>query len=1815
MGVPKFYRWISERYPCLSETVKELQIPEFDNLYLDMNGIIHTCSHPDDNNPHFRITLEKILADICHYIEFLFRIIKPKKVFFMAIDGVAPRAKMNQQRGRRFRSAREAEECEKRARESGEVLPTEKRFDSNCITPGTEFMVTLHEHLKYFAAQKVSTDPLWHGVRVYLSGHETPGEGEHKIMDFIRHDRTQPGYDHNTRHCLYGLDADLMMLGLSTHEPHFSLLREEVRFGGKKDNKRPATPEETTFHLLHLSLFREYLDFEFKDLKGKLPFGYDVEAIIDDWVLMGFLVGNDFIPNLPHLHIRHDALPLLWKTYMNILPECGGYLNEGGHLNVPRFAKYMEELKKFDIEKFTDMYTDLKWLEGKRQQNHTESTPVRLKPSVPVHNQFSAIGKEEVGDEALFGAGPGAHSEEQTNTAEEDEENVDTFDEEFLLHKRNYYQTKMEFETVTPEVLKDQAEGYVRAIQWILMYYYEGVPSWSWFYPHHYAPYISDITNFSDLVIDFDLGRPFFPFQQLMAVLPAASKDLLPAAYQPLMLNEDSPIIDFYPVNFQTDLNDKQQEWEAVVLIPFIEEVRLIRAMKDVENRLTDREKARNKHGPCILYEYTIEDQGPYQSSMPGVFPDLGVNFAHITEVYMEDFYVEKGMLIKGLLPECKLDVYYPGFPTMKHIPHTAFLKKCNVKVFQMCSKGENMMLQILGSDEDRVLEDVAKDYIDELVHVGWPHLYQAKVISVSDDENRFVSTDDGTKKVKGTPKMMKHTLNEEERGLWHREVDSITMRYHDRQGVDVGPTFFLVKALPVNGKKYVCGAHGTIILEKQFAFLPIPFVLQATCKDIAVHDPTYQAYSTLSELFPTKQSVFMMGSPHYGCQGEVLEVDEGESPRVRIHVSIPDEPDYNRIEAHPENFQQRYFPGYNLAQRLGINSHFLSRITGSIFIKKGSREESKDTRGDSVNIGLNLKFTKRNEEVPGYTRLAPNGWTYSEKAMETIGEYLRKFPDLWDTIIGQQDNKTDNFYEADIFSKNGVTLKDVTTYLKTLPCSSIKTMKTGADILDEGIIQAIEKEVNRVMEENRKKQKRVKMQVKPHLLFRPIPNESSIVPDQTVTFMLFDRVVSVRQGYTVPFGLRGTIVGIHKAEKEADTMFEVVFDEAFIGGIIIRCTGNKGYRVPKTAVVNISHGDRKYHGNTNRQKAAENFNKNAWRNDNSNNYKSGNYGDYNSGNSRNNSRGGYSGGNQDYNNRNQGRQLNNGHVNDNSYPRHGWQNQHPAKSTTDSANVTFNESNRPKMDIRQESFDESQKDAPLQFVTPKIPSPGRPQKTTQGQQQDSSRTMAAKMFQDSNNSEFADMWKELQKDSPSENTSLNQAAMALNKLPDDPALSPKIAPTSFNVQSLFDEASKSNAAELTSKLKDLSMFQDSKMEDGVLVCSLKKSDQDKEDGSAALKQMLNIASEESEKLPPTKEVPSYGRQVSIQELFDGVKQKSSSETVQSPSSNQFHQAQDQQYPPKTSHNQNQPNQYNNGGRQSGNQGRPKSGGMHQSNPNMNVSRNPVMQLLGFCKSIGVSDPKYEFNRTIQSGGYTCVINLSNGARFQGATTPTQEAAAESAASIALHQLGATFQPSTQCHPLMMMHQRIPPPGMMPHRMPQSPRSHQPQQPFPSAFRPVQPAGQMNVRGQGQHQNYHGGRGGNQGIYSWQQQQEHGRTRQHSDSLPSSVVCQPSEEQSPNKQSSQANPFIPLQVTKQQKTPQKKKHKDDNVNNNMSTPPKSVPETSPPQISKGEKQSHIPESSEQKTVHESGSRSKKTPPKQQTPNKRKSRLAANFSGM
>lgn len=207
------------------------------------------------------------------------------------------------------------------------------------------------------------------------------------------------------------------------------------------------------------------------------------------------------------------------------------------------------------------------------------------------------------------------------------------------------------------------------------------------------------------------MGRPFLPFQQLLAVLPAASRSLLPRPFESLMIGEQSPILDYYPADFKTDLNGKRQEWEAVVLIPFIEEANLLEgtnykkllsirliirvilslvhypefnarnnvetAMNPCYAKLTPDEKQRNSHGPMYVYSYTKDDLGLYVA--PEYFPKLSKNHAKLEEIKWQDIMVPKEKLVKGLCPNIRLDVYFPGFPTLKHVEHTSELRKAKV--------------------------------------------------------------------------------------------------------------------------------------------------------------------------------------------------------------------------------------------------------------------------------------------------------------------------------------------------------------------------------------------------------------------------------------------------------------------------------------------------------------------------------------------------------------------------------------------------------------------------------------------------------------------------------------------------------------------------------------------------------------------------------------------------------------------------------------------------------------------------------------------------------------------------------------------------------------------------------------------------------------------------------------------------------------------------------------------------------------------------------------------------------------------------------
>uniref|UniRef100_A0A383WG32 Uncharacterized protein n=1 Tax=Tetradesmus obliquus TaxID=3088 RepID=A0A383WG32_TETOB len=263
MGVPGLFSFLRRRYPQICRPTEKRREGQprsdsdtTDNLYIDMNHIIHSCTHAyvAKDRPE-GLSRQQQLGGMAAYLEALLDLLQPRRVVLIAVDGVAPRAKMNQQRTRRFLSAHisdiadgiEREVRREMLSEAGGaiVIPEVTRFDSNIITPGTDFMTELAQWLRQWAADKAANDPRFKHTTFIISDASEPGEGEHKVMKFVRHLKAQPGYDPATRHVVYGQDADLLLLALLCHEPYFKVMREDMQ-GGEAASSKAAMEAQMT---------------------------------------------------------------------------------------------------------------------------------------------------------------------------------------------------------------------------------------------------------------------------------------------------------------------------------------------------------------------------------------------------------------------------------------------------------------------------------------------------------------------------------------------------------------------------------------------------------------------------------------------------------------------------------------------------------------------------------------------------------------------------------------------------------------------------------------------------------------------------------------------------------------------------------------------------------------------------------------------------------------------------------------------------------------------------------------------------------------------------------------------------------------------------------------------------------------------------------------------------------------------------------------------------------------------------------------------------------------------------------------------------------------------------------------------------------------------------------------------------------------------------------------------------------------------------------------------------------------------------------
>jgi|SaaInlStandDraft_4_1057021.scaffolds.fasta_scaffold03969_2 5'-3' exonuclease len=569
MGVPGFFAWLVRKYKTRKIIIYEVD-NDIDILYIDANCLFHPqCFKVLDMNPDWEDSeklQKKMMKRIIEYIKFLIEYVNPTKKVYIAVDGVAPIAKINQQRQRRFRSKLDNDVQRSIKEEFGQKLPN--FWSNSAITPGTEFMEKLHMELIKFG--KTYKD-----IEIIISSYHTPGEGEHKLFDDIR-TRSTSHKDEN--YAVYGLDADLIFLSLASAKKNIYLLREVVKLGklGKERSDFLADKSDVVEEMNYVDIdvlhnvLKEELCTQLEEKMRFYPKSLNELNIVNDFIFVCYFLGNDFLPHLPSVNIKHNGLDVILDCYISTLIFFRTPLlqNKEGHISINEIflGMFIETLAENEDEYFK--YGLPKAKNRSKKFRCPSSDPCDRKLWDLEHLKF------DIDDQVKLGIG--------------------TSD----LWKSRYYEHYFHIKHETSGIIDSACEKYFEGLLWVTKYYFEGCSSWSWFYPFNHAPFLSDLSNYIKnkkmrmSEITFELGKPLDPCTQLLVVLPSFSSYLLPDKYKQLVTSSVSPIIDLYPIDFRVDLINKDMHWEGIAELPYLDIDRIVDATNGI--KLTVKENIRN---------------------------------------------------------------------------------------------------------------------------------------------------------------------------------------------------------------------------------------------------------------------------------------------------------------------------------------------------------------------------------------------------------------------------------------------------------------------------------------------------------------------------------------------------------------------------------------------------------------------------------------------------------------------------------------------------------------------------------------------------------------------------------------------------------------------------------------------------------------------------------------------------------------------------------------------------------------------------------------------------------------------------------------------------------------------------------------------------------------------------------------------------------------------------------------------------------------------------------------------------------------------
>jgi 5'-3' exoribonuclease 2 len=566
MGVPYFFGWLLRKYKKHNMIIQNIN-KKVDTLYLDSNCLFHPqCFKVLDLNENLTSIdkLEKKMFNrILKYIDFLIDHCNPQKEVFISVDGVAPLAKMNQQRKRRFRSVQDKILFDKIKKKYNKEK--KNNWSNTVITPGTEFMEKLNNEIITHFKKKKSN------LKITLSSYHVPGEGEHKILDDIRNKNN----DENV-YVIYGLDADLIFLSMASQKNNIYLLREETEI--KKKNPtiledKESIEEELIFvsiDEMKKSYINKLKEIIITSSNNKLiGYNFNNKNLINDFIVICFLLGNDFLPHIPSINIRNYGLDNIINAYVYSFIKTKQYIFDINRININMkvLLTFLQFLNKKEYGYFKYSYPKYKERIKKIQCRLTDDYEIEMW-------NINNMKNFDIKDPIKLG--------------------LDNSD----LWKFRYYEHHFNCKSHQKDMIEHICKNYFDGFKWVLLYYFKGCNNWTWQYNYTHGPFISDLYNYLNEnkinlnEIKFDNSIPSKPFVQLLSVLPPQCDTLLPKSYKKLVNEFTSPIIDYYPLNIELDLLDHKMYWECIPLLPIVNIDKIKNATKNL--KLNNDEKIRN---------------------------------------------------------------------------------------------------------------------------------------------------------------------------------------------------------------------------------------------------------------------------------------------------------------------------------------------------------------------------------------------------------------------------------------------------------------------------------------------------------------------------------------------------------------------------------------------------------------------------------------------------------------------------------------------------------------------------------------------------------------------------------------------------------------------------------------------------------------------------------------------------------------------------------------------------------------------------------------------------------------------------------------------------------------------------------------------------------------------------------------------------------------------------------------------------------------------------------------------------------------------